>query len=499
MEANKWNFANSTDSTNPTFALSHVTCLRYNAQLEIRVEWNQLFHLVSSTGLFGTSLPHLYKWSVATGSVVSIPHCVGFLLPLAVLQLDQGNPISLWDCPPNHTTKNNKDNNQNKIKTTYYWLPKIVAEAWTFWNLVFLESLVSTFFSYSRVLDASMRWFIWCALLVSGFGSSVPWGSILCALQSTFHPFQASATDPGCLCSQADSWAQWWDIAGGYHFWFWRMVGGEPFTAVAFHCFLFAVPGLDDRPPERLAPVSVNQSQVEASETHPAALRGILWHWRQALRLQSCNAAVTHCDAAGLWKAPNYGWPCVVCISFSSEAFRCIREMFLDFCRFPMPEQHLSNHFVGRPLFEVGAPGCCDDGCGFGYCLHYHIPRHHLAGHLRTTAGPSHFRKFRGCGFGQLPSRIGPRICIPSRLFWFLCCLLFTCTRLHCLPCLRAKRSTDILEEVAKLTELCFPVTAEPIDIFFFPEMQDTLQSIAFCLHWFHFRLCQHFQTVVVS
>ena len=151
------------------------------------------------------------------------------------------------------------------------------------------------------------------------------------------------------------------------------------------------------------------------------------------------------------------------------------------------------------PSVKWVAPGCCDDGCGFGYCLHYHIPRHHLAGDLRTTAGPSHFRKFRGCGFGQLPSRIGPRICIPSRLFWFLCCLLFSCTRLHYLPCLRAKRSIDLLEEVAKLTELCFPVTAEPIEIFFFPEMQDSLQSIAFCLHWFPFRLCQHFQNMVIS
>ena len=62
-------------------------------------------------------------------------------------------------------------------------------------------------------------------------------------------------------------------------------------------------------------------------------------------------------------KAPNYGWPCVVCIPFSSEAFRCIRKMFLGFCGFPLFEQHLSNHSVGRPLCEVGAPGCCDDGC----------------------------------------------------------------------------------------------------------------------------------------
>ena len=57
-----------------------------------------------------------------------------------------------------------------------------------------------------------------------------------------------------------------------------RMVGGEPFAAVAFHCFLFAIPGLDHRPLERLAPVSVSQSQVETVETHPAALRGVFWH-----------------------------------------------------------------------------------------------------------------------------------------------------------------------------------------------------------------------------
>ena len=56
------------------------------------------------------------------------------------------------------------------------------------------------------------------------------------------------------------------------------MVGGEPFAAVAFHCFLFAIPGLDHRPPERLAPVSVSQYQVETVETHPAALRGVFWH-----------------------------------------------------------------------------------------------------------------------------------------------------------------------------------------------------------------------------
>ena len=50
------------------------------------------------------------------------------------------------------------------------------------------------------------------------------------------------------------------------------MVGGEPFAAVAFHGFLFAIPGLDHRPLERLAPVSVSQYQVETVEAHPAAL-----------------------------------------------------------------------------------------------------------------------------------------------------------------------------------------------------------------------------------
>ena len=49
------------------------------------------------------------------------------------------------------------------------WLPKIVDEAWTFKDLVFLESLVSSFISYSCLLDATMRWLIWCAVLVSGF------------------------------------------------------------------------------------------------------------------------------------------------------------------------------------------------------------------------------------------------------------------------------------------------------------------------------------------
>ena len=37
---------------------------------------------------------------------------------------------------------------------------------------------------------------------------------------------------------------------------------------------VFSLPymALIDRPPERLAPVSVSQYQVEAAETHPAAL-----------------------------------------------------------------------------------------------------------------------------------------------------------------------------------------------------------------------------------
>ena len=323
-------------------------------------------------------------------------------------------------------------------------------------------------------------------------GSSVLWGAVLRAVQPTFHPFQASTIDPRCICSQADSWAQRWDIAGGCRCWFW-MVGGEPFAAVALHCFLFAVPGLDHRPPERPAPVSVSQSQVETVETHPAALWGIFWHWRQALRLQSCNAAVIHSDATGLWKAPNHGWPCVLCIPFSSEAFRCIRKMLLDFYGFPVFEQYLSIDFVGLPFCEAGAAWCCHDGCSSWYCLHQHIPHHHLAGHPRTTAGPSHFRKFWGWGFGQLPSRVGPGICIPSRLFWFLCCLLFTCTCLHRLPCLGAERSTDILEEFAKLTELCFPVAAEPIEIFLLKEIPDLLQSVAFLLHWFHFMLFLQF------
>ena len=41
-------------------------------------------------------------------------------LNLVAYQLDKGNPVFLWDCPPNNTTKNNKDNKQHKIKTTYY-------------------------------------------------------------------------------------------------------------------------------------------------------------------------------------------------------------------------------------------------------------------------------------------------------------------------------------------------------------------------------------------
>ena len=93
----------------------------------------------------------------------------------------------------------------------------------------------------------------------------------------------------------------------------------------------------------------------------------------------------------------------------------------------------------------------------------------------------------------NFPSRIGPGICVPSRLFWFLCCLLFTCTCLHCLPCLRAKRSIDLLEEVAKLTELCFPVTAEPIEIFLLKEISDLFQSLAFLLRWFRFMLSLQF------
>ena len=35
--------------------------------------------------------------------------------------------------------------------------------------------------------------------------SSVLWGAILCAVQSTLHPFKPSATDSRCFCSQADS------------------------------------------------------------------------------------------------------------------------------------------------------------------------------------------------------------------------------------------------------------------------------------------------------
>ena len=71
--------------------------------------------------------------------------------------------------------------------------------------------------------------------------------------------------------------------------------------------------------------------------------------------------------------------------------------------------------------------------------------------------------------------------------FLFLCCLLFTCTCLHCLPCLRAKQSIDLLEEVATLTELYFPVAAEPIEIFLLKEISDVLQSLAFLLLWFRY------------
>ena len=53
-------------------------------------------------------------------------------------------------------------------------------------------------------------------------------------------------------------------------------------------------------------------------------------------------------------------------------------------------------------------------------------------------------RKFRGWGFGELLSRMGPTV-------------FCTCSHRECFA---AKRSTDILEEVAKLIELCFPVTA---------------------------------------
>jgi hypothetical protein len=55
------------------------------------------------------------------------------------------------------------------------------------------------------------------------------------------------------------------------------------------------------------------------------------------------------------------------------------------------------------------------------------------------------------------------------------------------LTCPGAKRSTDLLEENAKLTELCFPVTAEPIEIFLLKEISDLFQSLAFLLHWFRY------------
>ena len=45
----------------------------------------------------------------------------------------------------------------------------------------------------------------------------------------------------------------------------------------------------------------------------------------------------------------------------------------------------------------------------------------------------------------------------------------------------------DLLQEVAKLTELCFPVAAEPIEIFLLKEISDLLQSLAFLLHWFRY------------
>ena len=45
-----------------------------------------------------------------------------------------------------------------------------------------------------------------------------------------------------------------------------------------------------------------------------------------------------------------------------SDAFEGCYWAFVGFLA--MSEQHLSNHSVGLPLGEVGAPGCCDDGCG---------------------------------------------------------------------------------------------------------------------------------------
>ena len=61
MEADKWNFLQYCKVIRHTRFLL-FTCRGYNAQLERDLEWNQLFQLLSSTGLFQTSFsPSLQK------------------------------------------------------------------------------------------------------------------------------------------------------------------------------------------------------------------------------------------------------------------------------------------------------------------------------------------------------------------------------------------------------------------------------------------------------
>ena len=84
-------------------------------------------------------------------------------------------------------------------------------------------------------------------------------------------------------------------------------------------------------------------------------------------------------------------------------------------------------------------------------------------------------------------AELDPAFAFPSDFFGFFA--VYYSLAHVCTVCRALERSDrlDILEEVAKLTELCFPVTAEPIEIFLLKEISDVLQSLAFLLHWFRY------------